>query len=30
MLKYMQLIAFLEGEEADCVILNGCCSNVTH
>lgn len=30
MLKYMQLIAFLEGEEADSVMLNGCCNNVTH
>lgn len=30
MLEYMQLLAFLQGEEADCVISNGCCNNVTH
>lgn len=29
MLKYMQLIALLEGEEVDYVMVNGCCSNVT-
>lgn len=29
MFKYMQLIAFLEGNEADYVMLNSCCGNVT-